>query len=101
MDSSVKLSPAAGGAGGGLKFISCFSYSDSLLIIKVLQEKFKLNAKMQPAGCYAAETLLPVNIYNEGLSSQYNIYIPKEYINDLKNKVSDFIIPEMKYKLLP
>lgn len=87
MDSGVKSS-------GGLKFISCFSYSDSLLIIKVLQKNFGLKAIMQPG-----ETHLPVD--KEGLSSQYYIYIPKEYMIDLKNKVSDFIIPEMKYKLLP
>lgn len=89
MDSSVKSS-------GGLKFISCFSYLDSLLIIKVLQNKFGLKAVMLPV-----KTHLPANVYNEDFSYQYYIYIPKEYMINLKNKVSDFIIPEMKYKILP
>ena len=39
--------------------------------------------------------------YNVIFSSQYYIYIPKENMINLKNKVSDFIIPEMKYKILP
>ena len=89
MDSGVKYL-------GGLKFISCFSYLDSLLIIKVLQNKFGLKAVMLPV-----KTHLPADVYNEDFSSQYYIYIPKENMINLKNKVSDFIIPEMKYKILP
>lgn len=86
MDSGVKSS-------GGLKFIRSFSYLDSLLIMKVLQNKFELKAVMLPV-----KTHLPLDVYN---ASQYYIYIPKEYMMNLKNKVSYFIIPEMKYKILP
>ena len=78
MDSGVKSS-------GGLNFISCFSYSDCLLIVQVLQKNFGLKAR----------------ILSTGKPSQYNVYIPKESMIDLKNKVSAFIIPKMKYKLLP
>ena len=78
MDSGVKSS-------GGLKFISCFSYSDCLLIVQVLQKKFGLKVIIQPTG----------------VPYQHNVYIPKESMIDLRNKVSAFIIPNMKYKLLP
>lgn len=88
MDSAVKLS-------GGLKFISCFSYLDSLLIIKVLHNKFGIKAVMLPVKTHLGK---PEFVYN---ASPYYIYIPKEYMINLKNKVSDFIIPEMKYKILP
>ncbi len=77
MDSGVKSSR-------GLNFISCFSYSDSLLIVQVLQQNFGLKARIQPTG----------------IPSQHNVYIPKESVNDLRKIVSAFIIPAMKYKLL-
>lgn len=78
MDSGVKSSR-------GLIFISKFTYSDCLLIVQVLQKNLGLKAK----------------IINTGEPSQYNVYIPKESIIDLKNKVSSFLTPDMKYKLLP
>jgi len=78
MDSGVKSS-------GGLKFISCFSYSDCLLIVKVLQENFGIK----------------VIIQSTGLPSQYYVYIPKESMIYFRNKVSAFIVPNMKYKVLP
>lgn len=78
MDSGVKSS-------GGLNFIRCFSYSDCLLIVQVLQKNFGLKARIQPTG----------------VLSQHNVYIPKESMVDLRKIVSAFIIPEMKYKLLP
>lgn len=73
----------------------------SLLIIKVLQKKFKFKAKLIPVGSNLAETQLSVDKYSEDFYSKYYIYIPKEYMIDLKKKVSNFIIPEMKHKLLP
>ena len=101
MDSAVKFS-------GGLKFMSCFSYLDSLLIIKVLHHKLAIKAVMLPV---TVKTHFhkhsnfhlgnPDIVNNEHLSSHYYIYIPKEYMMNLKNKVSDFIIPEMKYKIHP
>jgi hypothetical protein len=78
MDSGVKAS-------GGLNFTNCFSYSDCLLLVQVLHKNFGLKATIQ----------------STGVSSKYRVYIPKESMAELRNKVSPFIIPEMKYKLLP
>lgn len=80
MDSSVKES-------GGLKFTSYFSYSDCLLLVQVLHKNFGLNTTIQ----------------STGVSSQYTIHIPKKSIScgALIKIVAPFIIPEMKYKLLP
>lgn len=78
MDSGVKSL-------GGLSFVSCFSYSDCLLIVQALQENFGLKAIVQPTG----------------IPSEYKVYIQKKSMIDLSNIVSCFIIPEMKYKLLP
>jgi len=78
MDSGVKSS-------GGLNFVSCFSYSDCLLIVQALQKNVGLKAIIKPTG----------------IPSEYNVYIPKESMIDLSNKVSAFIIPAIKYKLLP
>jgi ubiquinol-cytochrome c reductase cytochrome b subunit len=82
MDSGVKASVAEG---AGLKFTNCFSYSDCLLLVQVLHKNFGLKATIQ----------------STGVSSQYRIYIPKESMVELRNIVGPFIIPEMKYKLLP
>ena len=78
MESGVKAS-------GGLNFINCFSYSDCLLLVQVLHKNFGLKARIQ----------------STGVSSQYRVYLPKESMADLRNKVGIFIIPSMKYKLLP
>jgi hypothetical protein len=69
MDSGVKASITQGGA--GLKFINCFSYSDCLLLVQVLHKNFGLKAIIQSTGA----------------SSQFRIYIPKESMVDLRNKV--------------
>jgi hypothetical protein len=78
MDSSVKSS-------GGLKFISSLSYSDCLLIIQILQANFGLKVIIRPTG----------------QPSQFNVYVPKESMISFRNRVSAFIIPNMKYKVLP
>ncbi len=77
MDSGVK-SPQ------GLSFVNSFTYSDCDLLVKILHKNFGLKAK----------------ILHKGVSSEYSIYILKESMIDLKNKVSIYLIPEMKYKLL-
>ena len=81
MDSGVKSSK-------GFIFISCFSYSDSLLIVQGLKQNFGLEARIQPTALRA------------GIPSHYNVYIPKESVKDLIKIVNAFIIPAMKYKLL-
>lgn len=78
MDSSVKSL-------GGLNFTSCFSYSDCLLLVQGLNKNFGLEAKMRFTG----------------MPNQYNVYIQKESMINLRNIISSFIIPQMKYKLLP
>lgn len=77
MDSGVK-SPQ------GLSFVNSFTYSDCDLLVKILHKNFGLKAKIQ----------------HKGVSSEYSIYILKESMIDLKNKVSIYLVPEMKYKLL-
>jgi len=77
MDSGVKAS-------GGLNITNCFSYSDCLLLVQVLHINFGLKATIQ----------------STGVSSKYRVYFPKESMDELRNKVSPFIIPEYKYKLL-
>lgn len=78
MNNSVKTS-------NGLIFTNCFSYSECLLLVKVLQNNFGLKA----------------TIKSTGVPSQYKVFILKEFIVYLKNIVGPFVIPEMKYKLLP
>ena len=78
-DSGVK-------ADGGLRLItSSFSYSDLLLLVQVLYNNFEIKASIQ----------------STGVSSQYTIYVGKEYMAQLRKIVSPYIIKEMKYKLLP
>lgn len=79
MDSGVKES-------GGLRLItSSFSYSDLLLLVQVLYNNFEIKASIQ----------------STGVSSQYTIYVGKEYMAPLRKIVSPYVIKEMKYKLLP
>lgn len=78
MDSSVKAS-------GGLIFTNGFSYSDCLLLVQVLYKNFGLKTTIQ----------------STGVSSEYRVYIPKKSMAELIKIVGPFIIPEMKYKLLP
>lgn len=71
--------------GKGLKFsTNSFSYNDCLILVKALNDNFNLKASVQSAGS----------------NSKYVIYIWKESMNDLRNIVSPYIIPEMKYKII-
>jgi ubiquinol-cytochrome c reductase cytochrome b subunit len=68
----------------GLKFCTnSFSYNDCLLLIKALNNNFNIKASIQ----------------STGKKDQYIIYILKESMIDLKNIVSPYIVPEMRYKL--
>lgn len=79
MDSGVKAS-------GGLRLItSSPSYSDYLLLVQVLYNNFEIKALIQ----------------STGVSSRYTVYIGKEYMTQLRDIVSPYIIKDMKYKLLP
>ena len=70
--------------GKGLKFCTnSFSYNECLILIKALNDNFNIKSSVQSAGT----------------KDQYIIYIWKESMNDLRNIVSPYIIPEMKYKL--
>ena len=70
--------------GKGLKLsTNSFTYSECLILIKALSENFNLKASIQSAGA----------------PNQYIIYIWKESMDDLRDIVSPYIVPEMKYKL--
>ena len=70
--------------GKGLKFsTNSFTYGECLILVKALNDNFNLKASVQLAGA----------------KDQYIIYIWKESMDDLRNIVSPYIIPEMKYKL--
>jgi len=72
-------------AGNGLKFsTNSFSYNECLILVKALNDNFNLKASIQSAGS----------------KDQFVIYIWKESMNDLRNIVSPYIIPEMKYKII-
>jgi ubiquinol-cytochrome c reductase cytochrome b subunit len=78
MDDGAKVSK-------GLKLCTnSFTYSECLLLIKALHNNFNLKASVQSAGS----------------KDQYILYIWKESMNDLRNIVSPYIIPEMKYKII-
>lgn len=77
MDDGSKL-------GKGLKFsTNSFTYDECLLLIKVLNENFNLKATVQYAGS----------------KDQHIIYIWKQSMKDLRNIISPYIIPEMRYKI--
>lgn len=77
-------------AGSGLKLsTNSFSYSDCLLIVKVLYENFNLKASVQSSGATAANSL----------NSQYVIYIWKESMPLLCEIVEPYVHSSMKYKL--
>lgn len=68
----------------GLKFsTNSFTYDECLILIKALDDNFNLKASVQSAGN----------------NDQYIIYIWKESMDNLRNIVSPYIIPEMKYKI--
>ena len=77
MDSGVKIPM-------GLSFSKSFLLSECELLVRALHDNFGLK----------------VIIYNKGIPSQYCIYIPKESMISLKNKIGNYVIPDMKYKLL-
>lgn len=79
MDDGAKL-------GKGLKFsTNSFTYEECTYLIDVLYNNFKLKASVQSAGS----------------KDQYIIYVWKESMENLYEIVSPYIIPEMKYKILP
>lgn len=70
--------------GKGLKFsTNSFTYNECLILVKALNDNFNIKASIQSAGS----------------NNQYIIYIWKESMDDLRNIVSPYIIPEMKYKI--
>jgi ubiquinol-cytochrome c reductase cytochrome b subunit len=71
--------------GKGLKFATnSFSYQDCLLLSKVLFDKYGLKT----------------SIHSTGYENQNNIYIWKQSMCTLREIVSPYIIPSMKYKIL-
>jgi len=78
MDDGTKVSK-------GLKLCTnSYSYEDCLLLLEVLHINYKLKASVQSAG----------------VPNQYNVYIWKESMPSLREIISPYIIPEMKYKIL-
>ena len=70
--------------GKGLKFsTNSFTYNECLILVKALNDNFNLKASIQSAGS----------------NNQYIIYIWKESMDHLRNIISPYIIPEMKYKI--
>ena len=70
--------------GKGLKFsTNSFNYNECLILVKALNDNFNIKASIQSAGS----------------NNQYIIYIWKESMVNLRNIVSPYIIPEMKYKI--
>lgn len=71
----------------GLKLsTNSFNYDECLLLIKVLNDNFLLKASIQYE-------------YSK-LKNQYYIYIGVESLINLRKIIRNFIIPEMKYKIL-
>ncbi len=60
-----------------------FTYNECLILVKALNDNFNIKASIQSAGS----------------NNQYIIYIWKESMIDLRNIISLYIIPEMKYKI--
>jgi ubiquinol-cytochrome c reductase cytochrome b subunit len=72
-------------SGSGLKLATnSFTYSENLLLIKVLYDNFKIKANVQSAG---------------GVLNQYHIYIFKESMPLLRDIVLPYVHSSMKYKL--
>ena len=71
--------------GDGLKLCTnSFSYSDCLLLIKVLFDNFNIKSSVESAGC----------------ADQYVIYIWKESMPLLRDIVLPYVHSSMKYKLI-
>jgi len=74
-----------GKVGSGLKFATnSYSYSDCLFLVKILHDKFFIKASVQSAG----------------VKDQYLIYIWKESMPLLRELVTPYLHPSMKYKIL-
>jgi len=72
-------------SGSGLKLATnSFTYSENLLLIKVLYDNFKIKANVQSAG---------------GVLNQYHIYIFKSSMPLLQDIVLPYVHSSMKYKL--
>lgn len=68
----------------GLRFlINSFTYNECLMLVNVLSENLNLKSSVQSAGS----------------KNRYILYIWKESMDDLRNIVSPYILPGMKYKL--
>lgn len=77
MDDGTKI-------GSSLKFsTNSFTFSECLLLVKVLYENFNIKASIQSAG----------------VDNQYAIYIWKESMPRLREIVLPYVHPSMKYKL--
>jgi ubiquinol-cytochrome c reductase cytochrome b subunit len=63
-----------------------FSYSDCLLLVNCLDENFSIKATIQLAGAKSKD--------------QYHIYIRVGSMENLKQIVSPYIVPEMMYKII-
>jgi len=68
--------------GNSLK-LSTNSFKECVILVNILNENFDIKA----------------SIHSAGKKDQYLVYIFKESIDNLKNIVFPYIIPEMKYKL--
>jgi len=69
----------------GLKFCTnSFTYNDCLKLILVLNDNFNIKASIQSTGS----------------KDQYIIYVWKQSMNNLRDIVLPYIIPEMKYKII-
>jgi LAGLIDADG DNA endonuclease family. len=80
MDDGAKVSE-------GLKLCTnSYTYSDCLLLVRVLKDNFLLKASVQSAG--------------NKTKNQYIIYIWKESMPLLRSIVSPYVISEMKYKII-
>ena len=78
MDDGAKVSK-------GLKLCTnSYTYPDCLLLLQVLHENFGLKA----------------SVISAGLPNQYNIYIWKESMPNLRQICYPYIIPEMRYKII-
>jgi ubiquinol-cytochrome c reductase cytochrome b subunit len=78
MDDGAKVSK-------GLKLCTnSFTYSDCIKLVNILHSKFSLKVTIQSAG----------------VPNQYNLYIWKESMINLRSIVQEYIIPEMKYKIM-
>ena len=71
--------------GKGLKFCTnSFSYKDCLFLSQILFDKYGLKS----------------SVHNAGALNQYNVYIWKQSMPNLREIVSPYMVPSMKYKIL-